>query len=937
MRLIGLSVLAIALTAAGLPLAIAAEPPAATPAIKPGPAWGAADVQPTPEHPVYFRHTCGYYPGATPPLEWWEGTPTQVDAEVKGRKTKIWDFADQKSKNILWKVPVPGWSLSHPIVVGKKVFAVGEPDFVTCWDLDTGEQLWQRRIMPLQCDDLPEDKAAAGQKVLDLARAFWIIACGYSNQPGNLFKGWNRDGTPANPDHAAFVAEKKAMAQKLLDAFTPHRPEVEAFGNAALLAALDKDLEILRRYQAVTDLEALKSLDTRQRPLNLVKACVDVLQVDISVIWMGYVSSADSTLASDGQRIYGVFDQGQIFALDLDGKILWLRREKGGRDNRGTFHRSPLLCGDLLLVRSLHQIRHGGKGGVSIRPLRALDVKTGQVRWEAPLAPSNYTVPRLMRLPGADGKPVDVLIGDYEQSKDQGLAVVRVRDGKILGCLPPYPNIMDDNRGAKLAVFDQQVTWCGLYPRTPTNSYRLRLEGADTVVAEKVFVKDWVFAQAEFPTVAGTTWMCPGDSRGGDLRDGTTGALISRARVGGRFGVVAGHYLITLSGGNNHSGWPNSGPAIRDGASGMFSVIDIKDPAKPVVVAKNNLLGYKEPAPSLIVSTYFKNFDPFDFNGCDRGVASYFMQMGGPVPAGDKLLIQSTAYLYCIGPAIQGVPGDNPATVQAIRAAKPAELATYLASPSALYRHTAVTAMITAGIGGAKEAVTRLVKEDPYEEIRAAAVLALNAAEPDVAPGTQALLPLMTAAWIGGRDDMRFERRALQRTLEVLGKERGTALLVAAFTKTQDEPTRQSLLDFAAVMGWAAPEFTRQAQVYLAPRNPNHLLAVRYLVGSGLITTDKEVREAVKRTYRQLGPVHSVLSILAVPLGQVLEGEEKIAFLLHGLRLFLGAPERTLFLRQLQAMGRDAGSAIPELEKMVAARKNLADEFAPVIETLKGK
>ena len=84
-------------------------------------------------------------------------------------------------------------------------------------------------------------------------------------------------------------------------------------------------------------------------------------------------------------------------------------------------------------------------------------------------------------------------------------------------------------------------------------------------------------------------------------------------------------------------------------ASGIFSVVDIKDPAKPVVVARNNLLGYKEPAADIIVSTYFKGFDPFDFAGCYKGSASYFMMMGGPVPAGDKLLIQSSAFMYCIG------------------------------------------------------------------------------------------------------------------------------------------------------------------------------------------------------------------------------------------------------------------------------------------------
>ena len=59
--------------ALGLTLAAGA---AETPAAKPGPAYGHADFVPTPERPVYFRPNTGQYPGATPPLEWWEGTPT---------------------------------------------------------------------------------------------------------------------------------------------------------------------------------------------------------------------------------------------------------------------------------------------------------------------------------------------------------------------------------------------------------------------------------------------------------------------------------------------------------------------------------------------------------------------------------------------------------------------------------------------------------------------------------------------------------------------------------------------------------------------------------------------------------------------------------------------------------------------------------------------
>jgi hypothetical protein len=414
------------------------------------------------------------------------------------------------------------------------------------------------------------------------------------------------------------------------------------------------------------------------------------------------------------------------------------------------------------------------------------------------------------------------------------------------------------------------------------------------------------------------------------LSDATTGMKVGSLTGALDFPVVAGHYLIGQAEGTGAGGRGRS----DNKAMARFVVVDVQNPAKPKVVSDRNWLGFAEPPSDIFIEQYYKDFDPFQFVGCYAGAASNFSRMGCPVAVGKRLLIQTPAFLYCIGPALEGVPGDNPATVQAIRAAKPAELATHLASPSALYRHTAVTAMVTAGIGGAKDALTRLAKEDPYEQIRAGAILALNVAEPDAAPGTQALLPLMTTAWIGGGDDGRPERRALQLTLETLGAKQGVPLLVAAFTKTQDEPTRRSIVDFAAVVGWTAPELTQQAKSYLAS---NGLLGVRYLLG--LLKTDPTVREAVTRAYPQLG--FDINLMLVDPLGQVLEGEEKIAFLLHGTRINLradkGAGHRAPYLVPLQAMGRGAASAIPELEKMVAARADLAPEFAPVIEAIKGK
>jgi hypothetical protein len=515
-----------------------------------------------------------------------------------------------------------------------------------------------------------------------------------------------------------------------------------------------------------------------------------------------------------------------------------------------------------------------------------------------------------------------------------GCPILRIADGLKVGEL----SSIHTARGLLLGVVEDVIMFASTDDGGggDNGAYRLQWTGPDSVTAQELFLfkerkdKIW-YNQAEFPTVFGKYWFKGWGGDGGSLYDATTGKVVGSLKsMGLNFPVVAGHYLIGQAEGTGAGGRGRS----DNKAMARFVVVDVQDPAKPKVVSDRNLLGFAEPPSDIFIEQYYKDFDPFQFVGCYAGAASNFSRMGCPVAVGKRLLIQTPAFLYCIGPALEGVPGDNPATVQAIRAAKPAELATHLASPSALYRHTAVTAMITAGIGGAKETLTRLAKEDPYEQIRAGAILALNAAEPDAAPGTQALLSLMTAAWIGGGDDGRPERRAIQLTLEALGAKQGIPLLVAAFTKTQDEPTRRSLVDFAAVVGWAAPELTQQAKAYLAS---NGLLGVRYLLG--LLKTDPTVREAVKRAYPQLG--FDINLMLVDPLGQVLEGEEKIAFLLHGTRINLrgdkGAGHRAPYLVPLQAMGRGAASAIPELEKMVAARADLAPEFAPVIEAIKGK
>ncbi len=233
-----------------VPVAFSVEPPVTKPA---GPLLGASDFLPTPQQPVGFRPNNAWYPGAgRPPLEFWDGTPGQVDVDVKGKKTKVWDCTDTKSKNILWKVPAPGWGLTHPIVVGKRVFAVGNPDVVACYDLDSGKVLWQKRISPAFLDGLPEAQAKGVQVAVDLALALtkgyrctnpsFVQTFGtvYGGLPGNPAKGGIAE--PSAEEVPAFADALRQKAAKYARMLTKFRPTIAAAGDPDLLKALDDDL-----------------------------------------------------------------------------------------------------------------------------------------------------------------------------------------------------------------------------------------------------------------------------------------------------------------------------------------------------------------------------------------------------------------------------------------------------------------------------------------------------------------------------------------------------------------------------------------------------------------------------------------------------------------------------------------------------------------------
>src|SRR5207253_10688649 len=81
--------------------------------------------------------------------------------------------------------------------------------------------------------------------------------------------------------------------------------------------------------------------------------------------------------ATDGKLIYLLFGTGELAALDLDGKPVWIRslaEEYGPFRNRWGMGTSPILVDNTLYV----QVDHWSQSY-----LLAVDPQTGENRWKA--------------------------------------------------------------------------------------------------------------------------------------------------------------------------------------------------------------------------------------------------------------------------------------------------------------------------------------------------------------------------------------------------------------------------------------------------------------------------------------------------------------------------------------------------------------------------
>jgi len=628
-------------------------------AADPKPLFGAADWLPSETDPVGFAgQGNNWYPGANPPAEFWEGTPTKI--KVMHEKNTRMDgyislsgpynqellvpgYADSKSKNILWKVPTPGWSTSSPIVIGKRVITLHSPHYVVCRDTDTGKVLWQDELKVMLLPKLSADRTSldpvpANAQDLQFLHEFdlAVYRLDFACHPGlhkGIFKGDER-----KPQIALMGEVIEGLGQN-------KAALVKAFPASG--AVIDAHIAVYRALMAISD-EDMKNRDIRSK---LDKSLGEFTRwaekqtgVPVNNAWPGcWISDTISTPVSDGKIVGVQFGHGQTAAYELEtGKRLWAFRDPTMVATTVSHAVSPLLWKDLLIFNS---------GGAPKRmpTLLALDKRTGAVRWETNTGQKNMPVggshgdhmPHyLARLPG---KVVIV---------SNAGAVVDAETGKTLIEKLPSPETKGDWGSGYLCGIGNLIF--------KSHGSKLTLESWELKVAtdgklEAVARPTIPFTSSQWPFALSDQVMQISGKAGG-LLDPFTGKVLEP--FNGKVLGIMPKATPTIAGKTLILAQEEVNPSGRQRQDRMnlcrFGTFDISDPAKPKLLSAKSLLGTAS-FPVDIADTYFpaiaKNPDLKALTlGAYHGVAPGFgVYMAGVTAHGNRLFILSQSHLYCIG------------------------------------------------------------------------------------------------------------------------------------------------------------------------------------------------------------------------------------------------------------------------------------------------
>ncbi len=436
---------------------------------------GHANFYPSPAQPVgYHGDGNGAYPGAVIPAEWREGTHIErVKDDDDGTGTAHGtypDFADTVAQNIVWKTQMPSWANSHPIVVGNKVYTLGEPDYLYCVDARTGALDWTRCVNPWEIAGIDKAKAKQIRELYDIylaLRAFERLVQNGPFSPGNFPLSSAR----YRPLAENFLTNDYPRITAALKRLDPEKEtDYQAAGDQSVaqiqtLTASTVD-DITTLTQAQNELPLQKQV--RERILAL-SGVFHGIPLDMAA-W-NFGGFCLPSPVSDGMYIYVAFGQGQTCCFDLQGNMQWGHLFTAPEVGWVCSYLSPVLADGVLIdERGNHA-------------LRGLDAVTGRLLWETSVAKDQdldredpFGNDKVMSL--SNGKEsLTVLV------TSRG-AILRVVDGKIVGTLP-LPSTQWE--GASVAGIGSLVFKTGTDPNRPFRTFKLTLESRDKVRAELVW------------------------------------------------------------------------------------------------------------------------------------------------------------------------------------------------------------------------------------------------------------------------------------------------------------------------------------------------------------------------------------------------------------------------------------------------------------------
>jgi outer membrane protein assembly factor BamB len=213
----------------------------------------------------------GSYPKAQPPLEW---SPT---------------------KNVIWRTPMPGYGVSHPVLLGQRVFICSEPATLLCLDRKEGTILWKKTSTYAELEIAPEV----------------------------------RERLKVELEQTAELSKKQSAIQKEKD---------------TLYRSLVKDKAAKEEIQA-----KMKPFEKQIDDLNKekLKLTVAVLYTQPGIHSIAGYSAP--TPVTDGKEIFVAFGNGLMACFDLDGNRKWLKLIE--HSNAAYAHsNSPILVGDKVVI-----------------------------------------------------------------------------------------------------------------------------------------------------------------------------------------------------------------------------------------------------------------------------------------------------------------------------------------------------------------------------------------------------------------------------------------------------------------------------------------------------------------------------------------------------------------------------------------------------------